>query len=83
MKIEPAAAPAEGSLLRHPALPYVAPFAVFLAFLSADRFLPFSAETNYAIRFVVSIFGSFNQFPMATISVPEMKSQITVPPEFF
>jgi len=53
MKIEPAEAPAEGNLLRHPALPYIAPFAVFLAFLSADRFLPFSRETNYAIRFVV------------------------------
>src|SRR5579872_1280081 len=56
MQIEPAEAPAAGSLLRHPALPYIAPFAVFLAFLSIDRFLPFSTEANYAVRFVV-VFG--------------------------
>jgi CAAX prenyl protease-like protein len=53
MKSEPAEAPAEERLLRHPALPYVAPFAVFLAFLGIDRFLPFSMESNYAIRFAV------------------------------
>jgi CAAX prenyl protease-like protein len=56
MKTEPLEAPAEGSLLRHPALPYIAPFALFLAFLSIDQFLPFSTAGNYAIRFVV-VFG--------------------------
>jgi uncharacterized protein len=44
---------AKGSLIRHPALPYVIPFVVFLAFLAVDRYLPFSSQTNYAIRFFV------------------------------
>ena len=35
------------------ALPYVAPFGVFLAFLAIDRFLPFPVEWNYIIRFGV------------------------------
>jgi uncharacterized protein len=56
MKIEPAEAPATESLERYPALRYVAPFFAFLAFLAVDRFLPFGAEWNYAIRFAV-IFG--------------------------
>jgi len=56
MKIEPAEAPAAVSLGRYPALPYIAPFLAFLAFLAVDRFLPFGAEWNYAIRFAV-IFG--------------------------
>lgn len=45
--------PAGASLVRHPALPYVIPFLVFLAFLALDRYLPFSPQTNYTIRFVV------------------------------
>jgi CAAX prenyl protease-like protein len=56
MKIESAEAPATESLGRYPALPYVAPFLAFLAFLAIDRFLPFGAEWNYAIRFA-AIFG--------------------------
>jgi uncharacterized protein len=44
---------AKSSLTHHPALPYVIPFFVFLAFLALDRYLPFSPETNYAIRFFV------------------------------
>ena len=56
MKIEPAEAPAAVSLGRYPALPYIAPFLAFLAFLAVARFLPFGAEWNYAIRFAV-IFG--------------------------
>ena len=44
---------AKGSLVRHPALPYVIPFVVFLAFLALDRYLPFSSATNYAVRFFV------------------------------
>jgi len=43
--------PAAGNLLRHPALPYVAPFVVFLALLATGRFLPFRIEWNYAVRF--------------------------------
>jgi CAAX prenyl protease-like protein len=42
---------ADGRLLRHPALPYVAPFAVFLLLLAIDRFLPFRLEWKYALRF--------------------------------
>src|SRR5438045_6066133 len=53
MKTEPVVPPAGTGLLRHPALPYVLPFAVFLVFLSIDRFLPFSAEASYAIRFAI------------------------------
>jgi CAAX prenyl protease-like protein len=53
MKIESAEAPVAESLKSHPALRYVAPFLVFLAFLAGDRFLPFGADWNYAIRFAV------------------------------
>jgi len=45
-------APAEEGSLRYPAVPYVAPFLVFLAFLSMDRLLPFKLESNYALHFV-------------------------------
>lgn len=38
---------------RHPAIPYVAPFAVFLAFLAVDKLLPFNPAVLYSIRFVV------------------------------
>ena len=44
---------AKGSHLRDPALPYVIPFVLFVAFLALDRYLPFSPETNYAVRFLV------------------------------
>lgn len=44
---------AGGGLIRHPALPYVVPFAAYLAFLALDRYLPFEPQTNYAIRFFV------------------------------
>ena len=44
---------AKDSLTHHPALPYVIPFFVFLAFLALDRYLPFSPETNYTVRFFV------------------------------
>jgi CAAX prenyl protease-like protein len=56
MKIEAPGAPATASLERYPALPYIAPFLVFLTFLAVDPFLPFGAEWNYALRFAV-IFG--------------------------
>ena len=44
---------AKSSLIGHPVLPYVIPFAVYIAFLALDRYLPFSAEINYAVRFFV------------------------------
>jgi uncharacterized protein len=44
---------AKGSLIRHPAIAFVTPFLVFLAFLALDRHLPFSPQINYAIRFFV------------------------------
>jgi uncharacterized protein len=53
MKTESAAAPAARSLLRHPTIPYVAPFAVFVALLGLDRFLPFGLEYNYTLRFAI------------------------------
>src|SRR5437667_4831894 len=56
MNIEPDEAPVTEIFGRYPALPYFALFLVFLAFLAVDRFLPFGAEWNYAIRFAV-IFG--------------------------
>jgi len=37
---------------RHPAIPYVVPFAVFLAFLALDRVLPFSPVVVFTLRFV-------------------------------
>jgi uncharacterized protein len=43
--------PGGGNWLRHPALPYVAPFAVFLGLLAIGEFLPFPIEWNYALRF--------------------------------
>jgi len=51
MITEPAEAPAGTS--RHPAIPYVAPFLVFIAFLALDRFLPINTEALHALRFVV------------------------------
>lgn len=51
MSVESPQGPTDGSLLRHPALPYVAPFAVFLTFLAIGRFLPFRIEWNYGLRF--------------------------------
>src|SRR5258706_2653780 len=56
MKIGSAEAPVAGSLELYAALRYIAPFRVFLAFLAGDRFLPFGADWNYAIRFAV-VFG--------------------------
>src|SRR5690242_16000116 len=56
MKSESAEAPVTESLERYPALRYIAPFLVFLAFLAGDRFLPFDADWNYGIRFLV-VFG--------------------------
>ena len=44
---------ASGGRIRHPALPYVVPFATYLAFLSLDQYLPFAPQTTYAIRFLV------------------------------
>jgi len=44
---------AGGSLLGEGALPYVAPFGVFLAFLAVDRFLPFPFEWIHILRFGV------------------------------
>jgi len=56
MKSESAEAPVTESLERYSALRYIAPFLVFLAFLAGDRFLPFDADWNYGIRFLV-VFG--------------------------
>lgn len=39
-------------MTRHPAIPYVAPFAAFLAFLALDRLLPFSPVVVFTLRFV-------------------------------
>jgi hypothetical protein len=44
---------ASGDLIRHPALPYVVPFVVFLAFLALERYLPLRPEISYAVRFFV------------------------------
>jgi len=46
--------PARGNLLRHPALPYVAPFAIFLVLLAIGGFLPLRVEWNYALRFCIA-----------------------------
>ena len=51
MKIEPAKA--ENSLVLHRAIPYVLPFAAFLAFLALDQYLPFSTDWNHAFRFAI------------------------------
>lgn len=53
MQIEPAEARVSDGLTRYAALPYVAPFLVFLAFLAADWYLPFGADWNCALRFAV------------------------------
>src|SRR5882724_10623861 len=66
MKIESADAPATGRLEHYPALRYIAPFLVFLAFLAGDRFLPFGAEWNYAIRFAV-VLGSLIWFSRGVV----------------
>jgi CAAX protease family protein len=58
---------ANSSLMRHPALPYVIPFVVFLAFLALDRYLPFSPETGYAIRFF-AVFAVMMFFSRQVIS---------------
>jgi CAAX prenyl protease-like protein len=58
---------ASSALIRHPALPYVIPFAVFLAFLAVDRYLPFSSQTNYAVRFFV-VFAVLAIFSRQVIS---------------
>jgi len=51
VKAESAHQTAGWSLLGEGAVPYVAPFGVFLAFLAVDRFLPFSIEWNHVLRF--------------------------------
>jgi CAAX prenyl protease-like protein len=56
VKAESAHEAPRGSLVGQGALPYVAPFGVFLAFLAIDRFLPFRIEWNHALRFGV-VFG--------------------------
>ena len=43
--------PGGGNWLRDLALPYVAPFALFLGLLAIGEFLPFPIEWNYALRF--------------------------------
>jgi len=58
---------ASRGLIRNPAVPYVIPFAVFLAFLALDRYLPFSSQTNYAIRFFV-VFAVLAIFSRQVIS---------------
>lgn len=40
-----------GDILRHPALPYIAPFALFLVLVIVGKYLPFHLEWNYALRF--------------------------------
>ncbi len=37
----------------HPALPYVVPFFLFIAFLAARKLLPFGAEIEYPLRVIV------------------------------
>lgn len=39
--------------LKHPALPYVAPFATFIAFLVIDKYFPFGPEVAYPLRLAV------------------------------
>jgi uncharacterized protein len=54
---------AHGGLIRHPALPYVIPFFVFVAFLALDRYLPFSPQANYAVLFflVAAVLALFSR----------------------
>lgn len=40
-------------MLRHPAVPYVAPFAVFMGFLAIRQYLPVSDRADLTIRVVV------------------------------
>jgi uncharacterized protein len=40
-------------MTRHPALAYVGPFAAFMLFLAADRYLPWGIEMTYPIRAAV------------------------------
>jgi len=42
-----------GLAAKHPSLPYVAPFAVFVAFLALERFFPVDIELLYPIRVIV------------------------------
>ncbi|HUJ22955.1 MAG TPA: CAAX prenyl protease-related protein [Bryobacteraceae bacterium] len=67
MKTEGEGAAGERERPRHPAIPYVAPFAVFLALLAGDRFLPLAPELNYALRFLV-VFGLLMLFSRRVIS---------------
>jgi len=53
MTVKERRATTEGSLLRLPAVPYVAPFVVFLALLGTDRYLPFGAATISVLRFAL------------------------------
>lgn len=40
-------------MLRHPAVPYVAPFAVFLALIAVRGYLPYSDRTDLIVRTVI------------------------------
>lgn len=40
-------------MLRHPAVPYVAPFAVFMALIAARGYLPYSDRTDLIVRTVI------------------------------
>ena len=40
-------------MLRHPATPYIAPFALFMAFLAVEKYLPGGAAVWYPIRILV------------------------------
>ncbi len=50
-------------MVKHPAVPYVAPFAAFLLLLAAEKYLPFGPEIAYPARFVVvaAILGWFSR----------------------
>jgi len=51
MIIQPAEAQIHAGTSRLSALPYVAPFVVFIAFLALDRFFPINVGAIYALRF--------------------------------
>jgi CAAX prenyl protease-like protein len=51
LELAPAEAP--GLASKYPFLPYVAPFAAFIAFLSLDKVIPVSTEVLYPIRLIV------------------------------
>lgn len=38
---------------RHPAMPYAAPFAVFILFLAVEKYLPFGPDVAYPLRVMV------------------------------